>query len=582
MKRLQKISAVLLAWLLVIGMSLPVYADNWTSDQKDNNHNGVITDSAPITDSPTIEKTLKLTSNGSGWNGVDTTPVMQTLTGGDTYAYIIYDGYTVSGNNGGGRLAKIKANGATEVWNKQLTLSTGFQLSTPLLVQGNDAASEADDAIYVGTTGYSQMLKNDELNGTAPSNWTVTGGTTANGHIAITGNAATSLTQSGLSLSTTATNRVATGIWVGNSATPGIAIDVTVKVGGVTKVTKSFPSSTTAIQDAANPGNYYYYVNENFAATSGSDVEFIVDVKSGNSGTVKVEYASLYQQTGSIQKVTNLHLSTPSNTSIVTDISGQINTPITTDGTYLYFGTWTSGSNPSKYYQVKISDNSVKTFTTDAYGFYWAGAVKLGNFIYFGSDNGKLYYRSVSNFDGNGGVINLPTYDGVAAGNVRSSIAVYDGNLYFTSQGKYLWSYKPNTRGVPQYQWHAKLAGTSTSTPVITSNGRIYVGYYGGFNAGGVQVIDVSTREVKDIVTVGPVQSSVIAYTSGSKDYLYFTTNTGSGAGYGYSYDGTTLKATKVWSTEDRDGKTYTLRGMAASNGYLVFGNDYNNVYIIH
>ena len=61
-------------------------------------------------------------------------------------------------------------------------------------------------------------------------------------------------------------------------------------------------------------------------------------------------------------------------------------------------------------------------------------------------------------------------------------------------------------------------------------------------------------------------------------DYLYFNTNAQKGAGYCYSYDGGTT-GSKVWGTT---GDTYALGGMAIDNGYAVFGNDYNHLYVVH
>lgn len=424
----KRISSLFLTLLLVVGFAFPAAAD-WTTYQGNNNHNGVITDGAPITASVNTAM-VNLTHNGSGWDGIDTAPVMQTLDNGDTYAYVIYDGYAVSGSNGGARLAKVHANDGTEVWSKQLTTSPGFQLSTPLLVQGNDASSESDDVVYVGT---------------------------------------------------------------------------------------------------------------------------------GDT----------------IQKITDLEKASPTNSVIMTGIAGQLNTPITTDGTYLYFGTWTSEGSGT-YYQVEIANpTNVKTATTGDY--YWAGAVVVGNYVYFGGDGGKLHYRSVANFANVGGVVDVSS-----AGNIRSSIAVKNNVLYFTSQNGYLWAYKTNSlTGKPTLDWNKKLAATSTSTPVITANNIIYVGYYNGFSSGGVQAIDLSTKSIKNVTPTSfkPVQSSIIAHTENNIDYLYFTTNAANGAGYGYSFDGTT--GNQVWNTEDTSGKTYTLQGMAASNGYLVFGNDYNNLYIV-
>ena len=45
----------------------------------------------------------------------------------------------------------------------------------------------------------------------------------------------------------------------------------------------------------------------------------------------------------------------------------------------------------------------------------------------------------------------------------------------------------------------------------------------------------------------------------------------------GTTYDGTT--GSQVWGTT---GDTYALGGMAIDNGYAVFGNDYNHLYVVH
>ena len=71
--------------------------------------------------------------------------------------------------------------------------------------------------------------------------------------------------------------------------------------------------------------------------------------------------------TGSkVMALTGLDQNKPTVTNVLTGINGQINTPITTDGTYLYFGTWPGGSNAGTYYQSTLSDYSVKTFTPTA------------------------------------------------------------------------------------------------------------------------------------------------------------------------------------------------------------------------
>ncbi|WP_279204431.1 hypothetical protein [Intestinimonas butyriciproducens] len=288
-----------------------------------------------------------------------------------------------------------------------------------------------------------------------------------------------------------------------------------------------------------------------------------------------------------ILALTNLDAAQPTVSEVLINIDGQINTPIVKYGSYIYFGTWPGGSNAGKYYQVDVSTTSYtyKTFTPESYGFYWAGAVKSGNYIYFGSDNGKLYYRQAGpRFDSTaataGGVLDLTdtTIGGASdAGNVRSTVMLDDGKLYFTSQGGYLWCCTVGSGGAPAISWKASLGGTSTSTPTKVGD-RIYVGYYSGFSAGGVQCVGASGSHTVTTVASGfPVQCSILVQGAGTgTDYLYFNTNSDSGAGYCYSYNGST--GTSVWST---DGDTYALGGMAYDNGYLVFGNDKNHLYVV-
>ena len=200
-----------------------------------------------------------------------------------------------------------------------------------------------------------------------------------------------------------------------------------------------------------------------------------------------------------------------------------------------------------------------------------------GTNVYFGSDNGLLYWRSIADFDTTGGVLDL-TDVASDAGNVRSTVMLDDGYLYFTTQGGYLWccSYDDGLT----VEWHKKLGATSTSTPTKVGD-RIYVGYYSGFNAGGVQCVSADGSSVKTVVEGDgfPVQSSIVVMGDGTgTDYLYFNTNAQKGAGYCYRYDGGKT-GSKVWGTT---GDTYALGGMAIDNGYAVFGNDYNHLYVVH
>ena len=254
-------------------------------------------------------------------------------------------------------------------------------------------------------------------------------------------------------------------------------------------------------------------------------------------------------------------------------LDGPGSTPITKLGDCLYVGT-----DNGHYYQIDPETMDYKVFSVED-PFIGSGAVSDGTNVYFGSDNGLLYWRSIADFDTTGGVLDL-TDVASDAGNVRSTIMMdEDGLLYFTTQGGYLWCYETSANGAPTYQWHKKLGATSTSTPTKVGD-RIYVGYYSGFNAGGVQCVSADGSSVKAVVEGDgfPVQSSIVVMGDGTgTDYLYFNTNAQKGAGYCYSFDGTT--GSKVWGTT---GDTYALGGMAIDNGYAVFGNDYNHLYVVH
>ena len=196
-----------------------------------------------------------------------------------------------------------------------------------------------------------------------------------------------------------------------------------------------------------------------------------------------------------------------------------------------------------------------------------------------------LHYRSIADFKNTGSTVTLPATNGTAAGNVRSTVTADEaGNLYFTTQGGSLWCYTPDASGVPVHQWHVKLAATSTSAPTVVNDGStisIYTGYYSGFSAGGVQVTTYAVggtptdASVATIASGFPVQCSIL-YSDG---YVYFNTNSSTGAGYCYPASARNLNNEKyTWRTTTR---TYALGGMACANGIIVFGNDYNELFVV-
>lgn len=606
MKRTSRVLAILLAlaMLLSVAAFAATTTSTWYGYGGDTaTHNAAVT-SAPTSTSPTITR-IDLMNAGSGWDGIDNVPVMRTIDG-VTYAYVFYDGHAA-----GGRLAKINCNDGVLVWDKQMTGASGFQLSSPLLVPGSSDGT--GDTIYLAAS-YAETYSDASFTGSA----TIAAGDTG-------------LTKTfNISNIITSSNRVAAGIYLGETT---VANRGTIGVTGTAQITCGTADVTlNLIASGTNSGTnvvmyeqpvytgteitsykYYYYVNYNInvgSANVGTAQTLTLTIKlTGGNGTL--QYVDTYAQVAALQKVTGIETNDAGaagveHPSIVSGITGQINTPITTDGTYLYFGTW-SGNSAKPYYQVKISDSSYKTFTPDAYGFYWAGAAVVGNYVYFGGDNGKLYWRSVADFDSAtvGGVIDLTAtayaVNGNAAGNVRSSIMVDGTKIYFTSQypsgssfGNF-YCFNAGS-GEPTLAWGANIqatysgttySGNCTSTPVIAASGNIYVGFYSGFTAGGLMKITAPTSGTvgtASLITVSgaaftqPVQCTPVVYTSGNYDYFYFNTNSGTGAGYCFRVSKTGTNASQRWKT---DNDTYALGGMAISNGYAVFGNDYNHLYIV-
>ena len=608
MKRTGRVLAILLALAMLLSVTAFAAAatSTWYGYGGDTTtHNAAVT-SAPTSTSPTVTR-IDLWNSGSGWDGIDNVPVMRTIDG-VTYAYVFYDGHAA-----GGRLAKINCNDGVLVWDKQMTGASGFQLSTPLLVPGSSDGT--GDTIYLAAS-YAETYSDASFTGSDA----IAAGDTG-------------LTKTfNISNITTSSNRVAAGIYLGETS---VANRGTIGVTGTAQITCGSANVTlNLITSGTNSGTnvvmyeqpvytgteitsykYYYYVNYNINVGSGNvgtAQTLTLTIKlTGGDGTL--QYVDTYAQVAALQKVTGIETNDAGaagveHPSIVSGITGQINTPITKAGDYLYFGTW-SGSTSKPYYQVNTTDNSYKTFTPDTEyksGFYWAGAAVVGDYVYFGGDNGKLYWRSVSDFDATGSSMTLPSVNGNAAGNVRSSIMVDGTKIYFTSQypsGSSFGNFYcfDVSSGTPSFAWGANIqatysgttySGNCTSTPVIAASGNIYVGFYSGFTAGGLMKITPPTSGTvgtASLITVSgeaftqPVQCTPVVYSTKSlgkysKDYFYFNTNSNGGAGYCFSVSVNGTDATQVWATT---GDTYALGGMAISNGYAVFGNDYNHLYVV-
>lgn len=292
-----------------------------------------------------------------------------------------------------------------------------------------------------------------------------------------------------------------------------------------------------------------------------------------------------------VKKISNLGSTTPTVTTITTISDNfQPNTPVTYDNGTIYFGSW-KDADYGKYYSVDTSTGAINwTYTATnrsgssaGNGFYWAGAAIVGDYILFGDDDSYVHVLNKSTgaeVDQDAVTAGTQPYDlqslQAGAGEVRSAICYYSsGNhAYFTSKGGYLWDFTVNTStGILTHQWNRNI-GQSTSTPVRNSTG-IYVGMGSFGGTGKLYCYNTSGTKQWEYSTTGGIQSSPVAYNDGSYTYLYFTTNDASSKAYCVRDNGSGT-ATKMW---EYGSSTYTLQGVAASDDYVVFANDYGVVY---
>ena len=278
------------------------------------------------------------------------------------------------------------------------------------------------------------------------------------------------------------------------------------------------------------------------------------------------------------------------------ELGGTTATPISYKDGYVYTGIsqGSSSANAVTYLCLSATDEDPSAtdevkyptwiYRAEGTGCYWAGAYLSGDVIVFGSDAGVLTSCNAKT----GKVISTFQADG----QIRSSIAYADGNLYFsTSTGK-VYSVPIGADGVldggSAKSGQVDGMTKSTSTPVVF-NGRLYIG--GGsssFSSGVVAVMDAATMSTVYSANVqGYVQSSALLSTGyaadGGKVYAYFT--------YNYNPGGILVLEDAAGQTEAKASNLFVPEGSLAqyclcspicdSDGTLYYNNDSGNLVAI-
>ena len=591
----KKSFAIVMAVVLVLGMAGTAFAA-WPSFQGGvsnyGRNNGVIdptVNGIPPISSPATAATIGLSvnnPNNSVFSGIDNVTVMNTVSG-TTTAYTVYNGgvYDSVTGFGGARLA-ITNLSTGSVNNIPLDPSANNvqQLATPYL-------NSTTNMLYAATTFYTNQLQSTGTagwsgSGVTPPTFTFPVGTTV-------------ITYSGLNIPS------------GDYWEPQFATDINISANGLSGDVQLQQGGITVVDF----GTQSYYPNY------GPWTLFNLNGTLVNSGTYNVVF-TVTNNTGSPVTATSLQFLTSGWNLWQVDVSVATPTPVllgTGDGQanthleyysdahqFIYFGIY---EGDRSYYQYLVNSSTLVRFNAQD-DFYWAGAMGVrltanGQAV-FGGDSGKIYVQDATNFGAPGGIILLDSSlnsPGNPVGKVRSTIVVNGtttatSTIYFTSTGTtngLLWSMP--TANLPTTAttititdcYDIPYSNTSVSTPVVSPNGYVYVGtseYNSSTFASQGSVVAYNASNLFGIPTTvyygDPVQASPIVYTAAPWNYVYFTTNSSSGAGYCYRHNPTSGVVQSVWTAGGTSSNPYAVQGFASDNGYLVYGDDGNYLYIMH
>ncbi len=285
-------------------------------------------------------------------------------------------------------------------------------------------------------------------------------------------------------------------------------------------------------------------------------------------------------------------------------LGGQALNPITYADGYIYTGFWNKEAEKANFVCLSVTDedptaqDEAKIASwrhTQLGGFYWAGAVVVGDAVIVGTDDGAggssgdstvyAFHKTT------GAVLSSLTLTG--AGDQRSSMA-YDaesGKVFFTTKGGYLCSAKVSN-GILSDLKMVQNSMQSTSTPVVYQ-GKVYygaTGIGGDSKLKGLVVADAeSLAMLYSVEMKGYPQCSMLLTTAYEKTdgylYLYSTYNANPGGITMVRLDPKATTADGAVLTELYDAagmEQYCICNLiCGSDGTLYYKNDSGNVIAV-
>jgi hypothetical protein len=288
------------------------------------------------------------------------------------------------------------------------------------------------------------------------------------------------------------------------------------------------------------------------------------------------------------------------------ELKGQSLSSIAYSDGYIYTGFWKRETESANFVCLSVTDEDpLQTHEakiaswkhTQPGGFYWAGAVVIGDAVIVGTDDGQ------NGMEGPAKVYSFNKYTGEilseldVTGDQRSSIA-YDkanGKIYFTTKCGYLYSASVNAetgalsnlKGVKQVDDN-NADVMSTSTPVVYG-GKVYIGVGRLFKDGWVLVADAESLEKLFTVSLQGYPQCSMLLTTAFEDtgylYLYST--------YNFQPGGISMIKIKTDATKAEDAELielYDAEGfpqqcitsiICGPDGTLYYKNDSCNVFAV-
>lgn len=262
----------------------------------------------------------------------------------------------------------------------------------------------------------------------------------------------------------------------------------------------------------------------------------------------------------------------------------------------IYVGFWNNEDEDANFVCLDAKTGECDWSYTVKGGFYYAGAVAVGDYILVGTDDGAKGSAGDSallafkkSYVENEEIKPVSSAALTACGDVRSSLAYSDGRVYFTSKGGFLCSAAVDkTNGTISDVKSVSFGAQSTSTPIVYGD-YIYFGAGNGFSDPGMFIIaDKNTLEVVNTVQLkGYAQCSMLLSTAYVENdgYLYFysTYNTTPGGVSLIKVKADDVSKTELVELYDAAGyENYCICSVICDeDGNLYYKNDSGNVFCL-